>query len=391
MKIRKTAEKLDFEYSKICQKADEAELIAEERGIDLEDTTIVPHFDMNGPIVDKQTVDYGIHEGVREAMQFLDNFSDVRLSMLSGWDVNTLQFVADERLDLEMDHVGELGSQAVIDGEYVSTVPDADQEDIIDFRRGMWLSAGADGLTLNEQGNISPVTGCTYIEGHRKGLFENHPVARNSLAAFTPESFYRSLMDRGAPEEEISLGDQDTRASGHQRAARGDYIAIDLESDKAAEALSETLTHDYPLMGFEYEVTGDREIRITANTEDSVEMTDDNLLNYFQRFMEGVASDTPFELEHNPDLSTDFQHSEIDVSKEHGANYRTQELGIEDYMLFNIGDKPGDMLEGENAVPFAQEGYPAEGFVEEQSIPHVKAENAGEYALAIAELMRRYR
>ena len=138
MSLRQKAEEIGIDYDRVIKKADRVEEIADEKEIDLKETIILPNFDMNGPIVDKETVDYGLNSGVEEAMSFLDKKSDFPLSMLSGWDVNTLRFVAEDQLGIEMDHVGELGSQAVIDGDQSKT-EDAKYDEILDFRRELYL------------------------------------------------------------------------------------------------------------------------------------------------------------------------------------------------------------------------------------------------------------
>lgn len=392
MSVEKFVEDTDIQYSEIQNKAEIAESIAEEKGINLDEGVIAPHFDMNGPIVDKQSIDYSLHANVREAMELLDERSEIKLSMLSGWDVSTLEFVAEDILGLEMDHVGELGSQAIIGGEETSTV-DAEYDEIVDFRREVLLAAAADEITINEQGNISPVTGCTYGEGHRKGLFENHPIAQQSEEKFSVESLYNSILDEGVSEEDIAIGDEDvvTGLPDRLKQDTGEYLSINLGNDEAVEALTNELTHEYPLMGLKPEYVGGQEIRLTANTDDTTDMSDENFLNYFQRLMESISSGTNFTLEHNPDLSTDFQRSDIDVSKADGANYRIDQITEGEAVLTNIGDKGGDVIEQENSIPFVQTGYPAENYVQENGIESVPVRDAAEYSLIIAELIERHR
>lgn len=391
--VEKATDQLDIDYQRIKRKADEAEVIAEDKGIDLEQSVILPFFDMNGPIVDKQTVDYGLNEGVRKAISYLDRKSQNRLSMLSGWDIQTLDFVSTERLGVDMDHVGELGSQAVIDGEEFTTV-EADYDDIIDFRREVMLEAAADELTLNEQGNVSPLTGCTYIEGHRKGMFENHPIAQNSAEKFSSQALYEEMVERGADETDIALGDQDVITGLPDRISKdsGDYLAVDLGSQDSMRALSSALTREFPLMGIKLEYVGGQEIRLTGNVDESAAMSDDNLLDYFQRFMESRAEGTSFEPDHNPDLCSDYQRTDIEVSKEYGANFRADKLleDGEEPLILNVGDKPGDVIDVDNTVFFAQQDYPAEEYIDEQGIDAVKVENAADYALVAAELLERH-
>lgn len=88
--LRDKAEQLDLDYAEIERKADKAESIAEEKGMRLYNRKIIPYFDMNGLIVNTESVDYSTHDNVKEAMSFLNKVAEVRLSMLSGWDIRTL-------------------------------------------------------------------------------------------------------------------------------------------------------------------------------------------------------------------------------------------------------------------------------------------------------------
>ncbi len=103
--------------------------------------------------------------------------------------------------------------------------------------------------------------------------------------------------------------------------------------------------------------------------------------------MDGVASGTVFELEHNPDLSTDYQRTNVDVSKEHGAKYRGEMITDGDFILLNVGDKPRDVLEGNNTIFFDQEGYPSESYVKENGIDSITVKDTTEYSLISAELI----
>lgn len=143
-------------------------------------------------------------------------------------------------------------------------------------------------------------------------------------------------------------------------------------------------------MGIEVELIQGQEVRITANTQSQTEMSDAKFLEYFQEIMKEAASESPFKLEHNSDLSTDYKRSDIQVSKDRGANYRASlKAEDEDYVILHIGDKPGDMIKGENAIFFDQENMPAQGYTDENNIKSITVDNAAEYSLVIAELFIR--
>ncbi|WEL23632.1 hypothetical protein [Candidatus Nanohalovita haloferacivicina] len=372
---RKAAEEAEVAEHKVEQVADDIESVLRNKG--LEPDVIVPYVDMNGPIVDKESTDYETHQGVKEAISWLDQVSETGVSMLSGWDLSTLDFVASEKLGVDMDHVGELGAVAQIDGDTYSTV-DVGMEQILDFRRDAWLEAASRGMTLQEQGNVSAVTGCMYGEGVRSDLYKN-PMAESSRQDFSMDSLLEYLEER----EEVS--DQ-------TYTLQGDSMVIDLSSDNAVSALSDALTQEYPLVGIRWESTGDQNVRITENSLGRSDLSDEEYLEMFQDFMDDIAEGTSFETDHNPDFSTDFQRTDIGVSKEHGAKYRADmitEDGTE-YVIVSMGDKSGDILEGPQTAFVAQEGMPVEQELEGRDMPYATADSAADYSLGLAEVIERY-
>lgn len=370
--VRRLAEDNGFDAADIVSKVDRVEEVVDERGLS-RNATVVPYFDMNGPIVDKDSVDFSVHNGVGPAVKLLDSVSEVSLSMLSGWDINTLQFVAEDRLGVQMDYVGELGGTALIDGELPHTV-DTDYSAIEDFRREMWLEAASEEIVLHEQGNIGAVVGCTYSQGVRSDLYK-HPVAEASRVNFSTEDFYETLIEEGSQETSTRMSEGG--------------IEIDLSPDSNVHALSKTVTNHYPLLGLRYESVGDSTVRFTEDSKHVSGESDEEYLNDFHSFMDRVTEGTPFDPDHNPDFCTDYIDRRKGVSKEKGANYRAERVTEGEHILFNVGDKPGDILEGENSIFFAQQDMTVMDETQNIDKTVITVDSAADYALTVTEYIKR--
>ncbi|WEL19578.1 hypothetical protein [Candidatus Nanohalococcus occultus] len=371
---RKVASQAGIPEYKVEQVADDIDAVMNDKGLGT--AVIVPYVDMNGPMVDKASTNYETHQGVAETVKYLHNVSETGASLLSGWDISTLKYVASEKLGVNMDHVGELGAVTEIDGEIHSTV-DVGREQILNFRKNAWLEAASREMTLQEQGNVSAVTGCMYGEGARSDLY-NNPIAESSRQKFSMDLLSECLERR----ETV-----DNRSYSQQ----GDSMVVDLSSMNTVAALSDALTEEYPLVGLKWESVGDQAVKITENSFEQSELSDEEFLEEFQSFMDGVAAGTNFETDHNPDCSTDFQRTDVAVSKEHGAEYRADMITEDetDYILVNMGDKPGDILEGEQTVFVGQRDMPVEEELEERDMSYAKADTAADYSLGLAEVIKR--
>jgi len=359
----------------IEQNVDRLRDIADQKGIDLGDQSLVPYSDMNGPIVRKDSVDFETWPGVSPSFEILNDESDVPVAMLSGWDVGTLEYVAGQRLGIpQMDVVGELGAVSTIGGQN-HDVTDLDKEPLEDFRRSLWELGAEHEIVLHEQGNQSSVVGCIYGEGSRKGLL-SHPVAERSVEQYSPRDLYDSLVENSGSAEHIEL-DENTGE-----------ITLNPYDVGTRNALSETWREGYPLLGFQMDNDGDWLILEEATDAQTEGQSDDEFLKRFQGLVDEAAEDTEIKTEHNPDNSTDYVNSKFKGSKTRGATYRAERLA-DSFYLTNIGDKSGDVLEHPQAINFVQEGMPAVDYVEDNNILHIRANDATEYALTLAELASR--
>lgn len=269
-----------------------------------------------------------------------------------------------------MDVVGELGAVASIGGQN-HDVTDLDKEPLENFRRGLWELGSEYGTVLHEQGNLSSVVGCVYGEGSRKGLL-SHPVAERSVEQYSPREFYDRLVENSGSADHIEL-DENTGK-----------ITLNPYDEDTRNALSETWRREYALLGFQMDSNGDLLVLEEATDGRTEGQSDDEFLREFQELVDEAAEGTEIETEHNPDNSTDYVNSNFRGSKTQGALYRAEQLA-DGFYLTNIGDKSGDVLEHPQAINFVQEGMQAVDYVEDNNIPHIKANDATEYALTLAE------
>lgn len=362
--VEDTVRDAGFTPRYIEKQVEELEEELEQRGVDLAERDVLVGYDMNGPITRKDLIDFTPHKGVKEAVHTIPFQDGIEGSLVSGWDIATLGFVRDERLEMPgFGLVGELGSVYEFDDE-IHQVTEAPYDHRNRLMSRMIDMAADRGLKLHEQGNVSPVVGATYVESDGteedpRGNIRNHPLF-----------------------EETTTGEIYERIQGRD----GFYFEngrVYFENTPGnMDALRQVLTTEFPLVGLRYGTDEDKVYFERDPRDQEFELED------VHGFLDGVTADTEFEPDHNPDWNSDYE-LDVETSKELGANSYARRAfntdSSEDYFIFNIGDKEGDILSGENALFVAQEGYPAEGAAPEAPT----AIHAGDYSLALAELLYR--
>ena len=96
-----------------------------------------------------------------------------------------------------------------------------------------------------------------------------------------------------------------------------------------------------------------------------------------------------WEIDPNNDYCVDFKRKGIEIDKEYTANLLARSIfQHEDYVITNVGDKPGDMLKGENTINYPQFGTKAYAYCKKEGIPHIPVVHAGDYSMILAEAIR---
>ncbi len=356
----------------IDAKVQKAEDILQERDIDIQDRSVLIGYDMNGPLTDRDSSQLQPNEQVTTAVRTVPlDRDDVLGAMISGYDIDTLQYFRDQRLELEdrMEVVGELGSVYTADGDVHQVHPGADEDDIIELKQSLYEAAAQESRKLLEQGNFSTVVGCTRIEG------EGTPEDPRG------ETYLHVDADPDETTEDLWEALRDVDGFSYNR--NNGIITYESDHD-TTKALSEALRHDHTFLGVRFRELTDGRIGLRRDRTDA-----DIDIEDAHAFIENSLPEG-WRTEPNPDWGVDYISTDISPSKERGANSLAQQYfdsGKDEYLIAHVGDKEGDVMDGDNAVFFPQENTPAHRHCEENGIEHVPVRDAWDYSLIMAELL----
>ncbi|MDY6771285.1 MAG: hypothetical protein SV186_05025 [Candidatus Nanohaloarchaea archaeon] len=356
----------------IQDKVNQARKILDERDIDLDERDVLVGFDMNGPLTDRDSSELLPNDQVTAAIRTLPLDDDsVLTAMISGYDLGTLDHFRSNRLELEerMELVGELGSIYQLGDDVRQVHPSEDPDDLIELKQQLYEQAAQEDRKLLEQGNFSSVVGCTRVEGEGRPGDPRGETYQHFDAH--PEATTKDLWDE--------LRDVD----GFDYDEQHDRIIYE-STQETTETLSQVLRHDYTFVGVRFHETGDGRVALERDRSDA-DIDMDDAHGFVRR-----ALGDDWDHEHNPDWGTDYIKETADVSKERGANALAQDYfegSEDDYVILHVGDKESDVMEGENALAFPQQGMPAEEYCRENDIPHVPVKNAWDYALVVSDLI----
>lgn len=356
----------------IEEKVQQAEDILEDRDIDIQDRSVLVGYDMNGPLTDRDSSRLQPNEQVATAVRTVPlERDDVLGAMISGYDIDTLQYFRDQRLELEdrMEVVGELGSVYTADGDVHQVHPGADEDDLIELKQELYEAAADEGRKLLEQGNFSTVVGCTRVEGEGR---PNDPRGETYLH-----------VDADPAETTADLWETLKDVDGFRYDHEKDMITYESDHD-TTKALSAALRHDHTFLGVRFEELEDGRIGLQRDRTDA-----DIDLEDAHAFIEDSLP-AGWRTEPNPDWGVDYVSTDVSPSKERGANSLAQQYfdsDADEYLIAHVGDKEGDVMDGDNTLFFPQEGTPAHRYCEENDIEHVPVRDAWDYSLIMADLL----
>jgi len=356
--------------SYIDDKVEEIEEYLEE-DIDLDERDILIFYDINGPSAAKDSSELEPHDGVPEAVGQLAQRDDVEVAINSGYDLNTQEYFRDQQLDVDDLHlVGELGSVYQINGD-VYQVNDDPKEDLLSLKQQLYREAAEQGIKLLEQPNQSNVVSCTRVEG------EGTPEDPRG------EAYKHFAVDEYLETEQLWEELQDVEGVDY----RPDDDVIHFDDDiETVEQISDVIRYEHPFAGVRFFTTDDGRLGLYRDRKDNGMNLEDA-----HAFMDEVLEETAWDPSHNPDFGTDYIKTAADPSKEKGANALAQHLfdtdDPNDYVILHVGDKPDDVMEGDNAVFFAQSGMPATDYCEDNGIDYIEVENAVDYSHILDNLL----
>ncbi len=391
----------------------EAESILTQKGIDPSERKFMMGFDYDGPINtphnESMEAPEGFHEG-REAVPFHEDW--LREAVISGRDMDYLQNAIHNSIGLNFDLAGQHGAvympardpgstaskelegdfrfleedhDSEFDGRYEKyTTPDWDDRVLLESVSR--TKAAEENRKLIWATSRSPVAGTLTVEGAgenvdgRTGLRGNTYFAENYVGS-TIDEVYETL------EKTAEMFDMENDFEKD-----GDEVRYK-PNDKNEEILSHALSVEKPFTELRFDRDGDEIIfEVDEEADEGYELVDaDRFLN---EVTETVRKEhgVDFGYDRNSDWWLDF-YLESDISKGRAAQAILEDRPAvrepSDALVAYTGDRPGDVLEEENALNYVQIGEDSHRHSYENGIPSVLVNNAADYQLINAELFHR--
>ncbi|MCD6477763.1 MAG: hypothetical protein J7K87_02045 [Candidatus Aenigmarchaeota archaeon] len=335
--------------------------IAKEKELDLSENVLVG-FDMNGPMTATWDASLRPRPGVPKGVLTLHG---IPKTILSGWDITTIENFLYKKMGFEdMNNffiVGELGAVYKHKGETIEPNP-VPEEDVIKLWHNIFEGVAEENLKIAVQGNISSSVGDIYMEAESpsRGNLQDHFLVKNK------DVWTRDIYN--------SLGDGFEYKDGK----------IEFKpTDENVKKLYEVLSRKYTLQSVRFEKKGEK-LYLWRDKNDK----EDFNLKEMEKIARKIIPDE-WEIDPNNDYCVDFKRKSIEIDKEYTANLLAKKIFQEkDYVITNVGDKPGDILRGENTINYPQFGTKAQVYCEKEGIPHIPVVHAGDYSMILAEAIR---
>lgn len=348
----------------IASKVEETLELTKAKGIDFSLPTLVG-FDAQGPQVRVIDANFTPLITVQKALLAIYPSSRVYKVIISGWDLTTLRHFRDTRLGVrDMGLIGEMGSVFEDEGKIfrINPIP---EEKHYEMKQRVFVGVAKAGLKIAIQGNLSNRVADIYFEGDEpdRGDIRNHFLVRGTN--IQTQDLYELVRDK----------------SGFELVGQSIIFVPTLENIKEIDWV---LSRARPLNSVRLSQAGEKIILIRDNKD----RRDFTLEDMKRLAREIVPAD--WEIDPNPDFCVDliYRGDGTSTSKESTANILAKRrFSVDDFVITNVGDKKGDVLEGKNTTSFTLVGTAADEYCRQHGIPHISVISAVDYSLILAEIL----
>lgn len=318
-------------------------------------------FDINGPLVLTEDASLTPHKGTPEALRFLSNIPNVELCLVTGWDIATVKVFALRLIGLpNINIISEKGMLFFKDNQINNIYPHSETE-IADFARTVFEIAAKKQLQIAIQGNSSSGCQCIYFEGYNRAMLNAHP-----------------LMEGIRIESKTLLDVLKRYIIGYSM--KEDVITI----STTPEVLFNILKKELPL--FPIRIINRFNLKDKSNLFVKVDPKDNKNFgwNQLEKTAKEISERNNRSYDLNEDYSVDFstfRATNDGFSKEYAIHVLGNKLFGNNFLILNVGDKPGDKVEGDNTLFFPQCDSDAMNIQSNVALPVI---DGREYALIIA-------
>ena len=153
---------------------------AKSHGLDLAEDIVIG-LDVNGPVVAVDNNDLMPLPHARECIEYMIALPDVKVALMTGWDLSSMTFFRDERLGLRtLGIVGEYG-MVYKKGDKVTFIYPYSEEEALGFIETAIDIAAERDLKFAIQGNYSSGVGPLIVEADHNGHLLDHPLVKGRI------------------------------------------------------------------------------------------------------------------------------------------------------------------------------------------------------------------
>lgn len=301
------------------------------------------------------------YKGTPEALRFLSNIPNVELCLVTGWDIATVKVFALRLIGLpNINIISEKGMLYFKDNQINNIYPHSETE-IADFAGTIFEIAAKKHLQIAIQGNSSSGCQCIYLEGFNRAMLNTHP-----------------LMEGMRIESKTLLDVLKRYIIGYSM--KEDVITI----STTPEVLFNILKKELPL--FPIRIINGFNLKDKNHLLVKVDPKDNKNFGWKQleKTAKEISERTNRSYDLNEDYSVDFstfRATNDGFSKEYAIHVLGNKLFGNNFLTLNVGDKPGDKVEGDNTLFFPQCDSDAMNIRSNVAFPVI---DGREYALIIA-------
>jgi len=327
---------------------------------------IVIGLDVNGPIVAVDNNDLLPLPVAKECVEYLMNLRDVRVALMTGWDLSSMTFFRDERLHLGgLGIVGEYGMVYKKGDKVTFIYPYSEKEALSFIRTSIDIAADA-GLKFAIQGNYSSGVGPLIVEADHNGHLFEHPLVKGRIPAI------EKLYQEAKAQSKCEFRDGKVYFENRVENLRGIF---------------EALARKHPLISVRYRrVKGDL-VSFEMDSNDKPGFTFEDL----QKLGATLTQRTGRRCMVYEDFGIDCFAKAVDEGdyyKQAGLHaYGKDALAGAPFVKIIVGDKANDapkVFEGTLFCP--QVGTQAEKYAAEKKIPSAVVVDVRDFALAMGAI-----
>jgi len=368
-KARKLAESVGLSEEHLRRVARDIERVAGENNLDLTNPIVVG-LDVNGPIVSTDDADIRPYPHARECIAYLMELPEVEVSLMTGWDLSTMSFFREERLNLpEMGIVGEYGMVFERAGKVKHLYPFRESESL-EFMSAVFKAVAPEGLKVAFQGNYSAGAGAIYIEGDVNGNLLSHPLVKGRVPTL------RQIYEEAGKDSELEY-------------VEGEDKIVFANRPDNMKGLFQALVRSHPLVSVRVNQESGDKVSIRLDPQDKPGFDFAKLQEFAKVLDQATGRSALVYEDHGCDLISK-EAREGDYYKQAGLHaYGLDAFGDRPFVKMVVGDKKNDAPRVyEGTIFFPQAGSQAESFAREEKIPSVVINDVRDFSLALAELRR---